>query len=398
MSSAIEPAVKDKESTGVAHRDAATPVALFKELGPTAYALLAASLYVCGFLVLNANLAKHGIVDFEFVDARYILAGSSFAFFLVCFYLFAGRAVLHTPKWLQEEIDHYQKLGLKPKWNVVVFANSLVFATFACCLSAGLFSLTAFGDVETAFFYAVLAGAFFVLYTLDVTNLDLRIPRTHLVISLVVRLAATIAFFANPESGMLVTVFMLYLAMFFFVNLALDSIKRHGATPDRLSYSAIYALVLLLTVAVAFGATVFGSVSTKIGGARPQTIVAALSEDAAKSIPTEVLSGAPHLVTGKLIHQTDRFSYVEVSQKTIRLRSPDIVALVVTPERPQSFWSNYIRSAASAPSTSSSGASSPNPSLERTATGNPLGPLSGAVNHPSSGPSGLPASAPQLKR
>lgn len=398
MTSAFEPAVKEKDLTVVANRDAATPIALLKELGPTVYAILAATLYVCGFLVLNSNLAKHGIVDFEFVDARYLVTGASFAFFLVCFYLFAGRAVLHMPKWLQEEIDHYQKLGLKPKWNVVVFANSLVFATFACCLSAGLFSLTAVGDAETAFFYAVLAGAFFVLYTLDVTNLDLRIPRTHLVVSLVVRLAATIAFFANPESGMLLTVFMLYLAVFFFVNLALDSIKRHGATHDRLWYSAIYALVILLTVAVAFGATVFGSVSTKIGGARTQTIVAALSEDAARSIPAEVLSGGPHFVTGKLIHQTDRFTYVEVSQKTVRLRSPDIVALVVTPEKPQSFWSHHIRNAASSPSTSSSGASSPNPPLERTATGKPRGPQAVVVDHPSSGPSGLPVPALQLNR
>ncbi|MGZ8923450.1 MAG: hypothetical protein ACXW0M_08865 [Methylosarcina sp.] len=365
MSSANEPVVSSSEPTGVAQPASAAPIALFKELGPAAYALLAASLYVFGFLVLNANLAKHGIVDFEFVDARYILAGASFTFFLVCFYLFAGRAVLHTPKWLKEGIDHYQKLGLKPRWSIVVFANSLVYATFACCLSAGIFSLTAFGDVETAFFYAVLVGAFFVLYTLDVTNLDLRFPRTHLVLALAIRLAATIAFFANPESGMLLTVFMLYLAMFFFINLALGSIKRHGATADWVSYSAIYAVVILLTIAISFGATVFGSVSTMIGGARPQTIVAALSKDAAHSIPGEVLMGTSHMVTGTLIHQTDRFAYVEVSQKTVRLRSPDIVALVVTPEKLQSFWSKYIGSA------SSSDASSPNPSLKGTATGKP---------------------------
>lgn len=364
MSGANESEVSNRERTGVAQRTSAAPIALFKELGPAIYALLAASLYVCGFLVLNANLADHGIVDFEFVDARYILAGASFTFFLVCFYLFAGRSVLHTPKWLQDDIEHYQKLGLNPKWSFVVFVNSLVFATFACCLSAGLFSLTAFGDVETAFFYAVLAGAFFVLYTFDVTNLDLRFPRTHLVLSLIVRLAAIIAFFANPESGMLLTVFMLYLAMFFFINLALDSIKRHGATHDRVSYSAIYAVVILLTIAIAFGATVFGSVSTKIGGARPQSIVAALSENAAQSMPGAVLSGSSSMVTGTLIHETDRFTYVEVSQKTVRLRSTDIVALVVTPEKSQSFWSKYIGRAASASSASSTGASSPNPSLK----------------------------------
>jgi hypothetical protein len=39
----------------------------------------------------------------------------------------------------------------------------------------------------------------------------------------------------------------------------------------------------------------------------------------------------------------------------------------------------------------------PNPSLEATATGKALGPLAGKVHHPASGPSALPASAPQLK-
>jgi hypothetical protein len=40
----------------------------------------------------------------------------------------------------------------------------------------------------------------------------------------------------------------------------------------------------------------------------------------------------------------------------------------------------------------------PNPSLEPTRTGMALGPLTGVVHHPSSGPSAIPALAPQLKR
>jgi hypothetical protein len=40
----------------------------------------------------------------------------------------------------------------------------------------------------------------------------------------------------------------------------------------------------------------------------------------------------------------------------------------------------------------------PNPSLEGTATGKPLGPQAVVVHHPSHGPSVFPASAPQLTR
>jgi len=312
------------------------------------YALLAASIYVFGFLVLNSHLAKHGIVDYDFVDARYILSGASFIFFLVCFYLFAGRTVLHTPRWLEEDLRHYLKLGLNPGWAFVVFVHSLVNMGFQCCLSAALFSLTAFGDIETAVFYAVLAGAFLLLYTLDVSNLDIRFPRTHLVISLAVRLGASIAFFANPESGMLLAVFMMYVALVMFIDLALDSLTRHGATRDRISYSAVYSVFILLSTAIAFGALLFGNVSTKIGGARSQSVATTLTKNATEVLPPELISGSAHTVVGKLIHQTDRFAYVEVSDKTIRLRSSDIVALVVTPEKQRSFWTETLQKAAPA--------------------------------------------------
>ena len=315
----------------------------FKENGPFVYALLAASIYVFGFLVLNAHLAKHGIVDYDFVDTRYIFSGASFVFFLICFYLFAGRTVLHTPRWLEEDMRHYKKLGFKSGWTHVVFVNSLVNMGFQCCLSAALFSSTAFGDIETAFFYALLAVAFFILYTLDVTNLDIRFPRTHLVVLLAVRFGASIAFFANTEYGMLLAVFLMYVTLVIFINLAIDSLTRHGATRDHVSYSAVYSVLILFSTAIAFGALLFGNVSTKIGGARSQSVAATLAKNATEVLPPELISSPAYTVVGKLIHQTDRFAYVEVSDKTIRLRSSDIVAMVVTPEKQRSFWTELLQ-------------------------------------------------------
>ena len=324
------------------------PFSAIKEHGPMAYAFLVAALYVCGFLVLNSHLAKHGIGDYEFVDARYFLAGASYAFLLVCFYLFAGRAVLHMPRWLQEDINHYQKLGLSSRWVVVVFLHSLVSLTFGCCLSAALFSLTAFGDVETAFFYAVLAGAFFVLYSFDVANLDIRFPRTHLVVSFVVKALAVVSFFANPDTGMLMAVFFMFIGLVVFINLSLDSLTRHGITRDRVTFSAIYAVLLVLLTAVAYGGIAFGNVTPKIGGARPQTVVAALSQETLESIPKDLACSPGNQLVGQLIHQTELFTYIEVSGKTVRLRSGDIVALVVSPEIPKAFWAEYIKKTASA--------------------------------------------------
>lgn len=331
-----------------------------KSLGPTLYAALGGTFYVLGFLVLNANLAYNGIVDYEFVDARYIISGSVFAFFLTCFYLFAGRTVVYAPRWIGEELQRYQRLGVSPKWNVVVFVRSIVNAAFACCLSAGLFNLTAFGDRETAIFFAILSGAFVVLYWFDTTDRDLKHPRTYLVVSLAIRLGAVVAFFANPDSGMLGTTFGLMLILFFFINFVLDTIARHGVTNDRLSFSGVYALVMLLTTAIAFGATLYGQVSTKIGGARPQTVSIALTREAVEALPANLASGTPLLVSGKLIHQTEKHLYLLATEKTLRIRNADVIAIVATPERQKSFWSEFIESKARG----AGQASSPNPSVE----------------------------------
>lgn len=286
----------------------------------------------------------NGIVDYEFVDARYILSGAVFAFFLICFYLFAGRAAVHTPRWLGEDIKLYKRLGLSPKWSAVVFIHSQVNAAFACCLSAGLFTLTAFGDRESAFFFAVLAGAFVLLYWFDTTDRDLKNPRNHLVVSLAIRLIAVVAFFANPESGMLGTTFGLTLALFVFINLTLDLITRHGATKDQLSFSGVYSLVTLMTVAIAFGATLYGQVSSRIGGARPQSASIVLTKEAIGSLPPDLVSGTPPIVSGKLIHQIDKYLYLSATEKTIRIRNSDVVAMVATPERHQPFWSEFVES------------------------------------------------------
>lgn len=69
-------------------------LSVLKELAPSFYAFAVGVLYASGFLVLNSYLAKFGILDIDFINPRYFLAGATFVFFLVCFYLFAGRAVL----------------------------------------------------------------------------------------------------------------------------------------------------------------------------------------------------------------------------------------------------------------------------------------------------------------
>lgn len=322
---------------------------LFKELGPSFYAIAIGAVYISGFLVLNSNLAKFGVLDIEFVDARYFLAGASFAFYLICFYLFAGRAVLFTPKWLREDLERSNKISPGLFWLYIVFAHSQITGIYFCCLSAALFTSFAIGSAESAVFLAVLAGTFLVVYTFDVTNLDVKLPRVTEVVSIVTKVVATYVFFVYGGSGAMLTTFISYVAIFFYINLVLDGLTRYKLTTDRMTFNGIYAVVFLLGSAVVYGTSLYGQVSSKLGGARPQTVSVGLSEDARKALPNLFAASANQVLEGKLIYQTTAYTYIATSEHTIRLRSADVVALVSTPEPERSFWNEYFQQVANAP-------------------------------------------------
>ncbi len=52
-------------------------IQIIKDLGPRFYASSLGVLYVAGFLVFNSNLAHFGILDIEFLKARYLIASVS---------------------------------------------------------------------------------------------------------------------------------------------------------------------------------------------------------------------------------------------------------------------------------------------------------------------------------
>lgn len=305
-------------------------VELIKKFGPAAYGMVVGVLYVCGFLVLNSNLAKHGVLDVEFVNARYFLAAASFVFYSLCFYLFAGRAVFFAKKWLGEDLELMRKRGVSTKWFPILFFHSQLHALFFLCLSSALFTSTAIGSAETTAFYLVLLLSFLVLYPLDVKNLDIRYPRITEIVKILVKSGAVGAFFALGSSKVLVPVFFSYLTIFLFINMVLDSLERHGVTQDRVIFSSLYAAVVVLGSAISFGSLFYGQVSPKLGGARPQHVSIGLDEAARSALPASVMIGAVGALEGDLIHQTSSYTYVVAANHTIRLRSTDVVTLTTS--------------------------------------------------------------------
>ncbi len=330
MTTSEQPQQKAESTSDASGSSVAAALLVIQKLGPSFYAAAVGALYVCGFIVLNSHLVRFGVADVEFVDARYFLAGASFLFFLVCFYIFGGRAVLFTPKWLAEDLKQTNKAGPKPFWSFVVFLDSMVTGTFFCCLSAALFTSLSISISESAIFYATIAGAFFLLYTVDITNFDLKFPRVAKTITIFTKVISIIAFFSGAASdGPMLTVFLIYIAFFFFINLVLDTLTRYRITVDRVSVTAINVMVFILSGSIAFGALLYGQVSSKLGGALPASVSVGLTDDARSALPASFAETNSRVLDGKLIHQTESYTYVVSSGQTIRFRTHDVVVMVL---------------------------------------------------------------------
>ena len=142
----------------------------------------------------------------------------------------------------------------------------------------------------------------------------------------------------------------------------LDGFDRYKLTTDRATFSGIYAVVFLLATAIAYGTLLYGQVSSKLGGARPQTVSVGLANEARKVLPPPFANSASQVLDGKLIHQTPSYTYIVATGHTLQLRTTDVVALVLTAEPEKNFWKEYFERALEAP---------PNPSLKATAPGKP---------------------------
>jgi len=305
-----------------------------KKFGSLIYGLAIAVLYVSGFLVLNANLAKYGVLDIEFVNARYFLAAASFVFYMLCFYLFAGRAVFFSKRWFGEDLERMRRAGASTKWVPVVFLHSQLHALFFCCLSSALFTSVAIGSTETHSFYLTLVFSFLILYPLDVSNVDIRYPKLVEVVTIAVKVGAVYVFFAVGSAAVLRSVFFSYLVIFFFINQMLDGFERYKATKDRIFFSVLYAVIVFFGSAVAFGSLLYGQVNLTLGGARPQHVFMGLEGKVGSTLPISVSGASTGYLEGDLIHQTAFYTYVVAANQTIRLRSTDVVSLTtaVAPE------------------------------------------------------------------
>lgn len=315
-----------------------------------AYPLAIGVVYALGFIVSNANLVKEGVIALDFVNPQYFVAGINFFVYLVAFYLFAGRAAIRGNTWFREDLIQHYKSGGGKRWEVVVLIRSLVHVLFYCCLSSALFAWIAFEGNVPSVFYASLILPFLVLHAFDLLNWDIKHPKTFCVLNILFEGAAVVIFFLAPAKlDLLAPIFGNFIGFLMLINVILDSFDRYKVTVDRVSFTAVYFLMMLIAAAAVYGATIYGKVRSQVGGAAPEMVTLGISTDSKQALG-DALKAPTESITGKLIHQTQTYLYLSIADKTLRLRAEDVLVMVTKPgehiqNKEYSEWVDSIRKA-----------------------------------------------------
>lgn len=300
-------------------------IQLISSTGPRSLGVALGVLYTIGFLVLNTHLNKYAIFDFDISNARYLIAGSVYAFYLVMFYLLGGRAILFGKSWLNDRIAFLHTKGAKESWALLAFIHSLIHTAFFLCLSAAIFSSVAFADSGTFWFYAFLSFAFLIDFTLDITNLDSRYPKFYLIFEIFMKVPAIYIFFVMSKTNKPSIVFATYLVIAMYLNIVLDHFERYRLTTDRVVFSTVYAVIFFLISAVTFGALIYGDVSRKIGGGIYVDAAVGLTSGYDTLLGKNIDTGTG--IKTKIIYTTDKYIFLEIHDQVVRVPESEVMWL-----------------------------------------------------------------------
>ena len=270
-------------------------------------------IYLCGFLTLNSHLYKYGVVELGIASTEYLVAGAVFVLYLTVYGIFAGRSIILSKHWLGQQIDHLKERNAPAVSPLIAFVHMFIELAFFHCLSAALFSIFAFGQIESAGFYAVLSLVFIVSYGLDTSNWDVRHPFAHLIIDGILKVIAVFSFFYLSSGGNIYIVLAAFFGYSMYINLVLDSFERYRVTKDRIVFNLGYTAIFILLAAVTFGSSIYGKVSKKIGGGKPLEMTIGLNESSLKNLPGKIESP----IVGEVVYSTKDSIYIQIEKDAL---------------------------------------------------------------------------------
>ena len=246
------------------------------------------SIYICGFLALNAFFYKYNIVDVDLINSNYLVVGSLFILYITTYGIFAGRSIILGKVWLQQQIELLNKTKHRNINSFFVFTHSIIETIFMHCMAVAFFSIYAFTQNGSIIFYLFLMFAFLIKYPLDVFNLDIKFPFVFLIIDTIIKLIAIWVFFHFSTNEQLTIVFLTFFGFSLYINFVLDSFERYKINRDRIIFTTIYSIIFFLGSAVLFGTTIYGNISKKIGGGQSIPVEVSVNKNISKSLSLNI--------------------------------------------------------------------------------------------------------------
>lgn len=288
-----------------------------------AWTFAVALFYLSGFLTLNAHLTKFGIAELEILNARFLPAASNFAFFLLCYGLFAGRMVVFIHDWIAaagKRVEWNGKVG--PIWRVIVVVRSLTLPTFSICFAAALYCGVALQQAHVSAFYGVLALAFALSYILEIGGFSSKYPRANELVELAIDLTGIAVFFTLGDDDVLI-IFWIYVCVSMYINYALDTMSRRERRKSMYAVFLLNGTIGVLTLALVFGAKIYDRISQKIGGGKSHAVKLFVDERV-REVAQSVFWKSSEPLEAKLLYQTDKYLFLDHGGHTLRVRNEDV--------------------------------------------------------------------------
>jgi hypothetical protein len=250
-----------------------------KEFGegvPRLIAVISSLLYASGFVVWTGYLGANGIYEQSLVSAKYILSGGLVSLIAGVYYFWVWR------KMAARFVEMPQ--GPAPNSPVLrqfLFVYFIVEDIFCCAVTAS--ALT--GMFVTSIYVDPVAVPGITLAVVDSLLFQSKLVRQHFRLALATSFLLVclylIWFFVYGAFNPPLVSFAVVLVTITWVGFFIRSL---GPNKEDAVYSAFY-LGLMATISVAtFGATVFGYIDPRFGGAQPSRVSVVLAGDAGPEI------------------------------------------------------------------------------------------------------------------
>lgn len=287
-------------------------------------ALVGGVLYVSGFLIINAYLAKYGFADYNVISSRFIFSGASFFLGCIIWWIVCGR--LHCYKELTRFTSASGDSRADNKLSFAAQAALLIARSVAASLTI-CFVLFGTGVVVLPGL-ALIAMLLFIEAIISTTPIVDTSPSkitagARLLLS-ILSIALFYTMFRPSDE-----VFALFHMVLSLEGVALplgDMIKNNKLFDLKPFVSPMYYCLMVIFYLVSYGNQFFDKIQPRLGGGLSRNVVLSTKDPV---VLGSVSSGPGNVLTGRMLYSNDRMIVMVVDQQVIAIAADQIRATII---------------------------------------------------------------------